>query len=115
MHYQGSCHCGNVEFTVEGELKEAMACNCSMCQRKGSMLWFVPYSHFSLRTPEEAMTTYHFNRHAIDHKFCKSCGIHAFAVGSDPQGNKMAAINIRSLENFDIDSVAVTHFDGRSK
>ena len=42
MKYKGSCHCGKVAFEVEGELNGAMACNCSMCSRKGSLLWFVP-------------------------------------------------------------------------
>ncbi len=43
MKYKGSCHCGKVAFEVEGELNEAMACNCSMCSRKGSLLWFVTF------------------------------------------------------------------------
>lgn len=115
MHFQGSCHCGNVEYTAEGELKEALACNWSICQRKGSLLFFIPAAHFSLRTPEDAMTVYRFNKHVINHKFCKTCGIHAFATGTDPSGNPIVAINIRSLENFDIDSVPVRHYDGRSK
>ena len=42
MKYKGSCHCGKIAFEVEGELNGAMACNCSMCSRKGSLLWFVP-------------------------------------------------------------------------
>ena len=40
--HQGSCHCGRVCFEVDGEIDSAMSCNCSMCQRKGSLLWFVP-------------------------------------------------------------------------
>jgi hypothetical protein len=28
---------------------------------------------------------------------------------------QMAAINLRTLENFDLESVPVKHFDGRSK
>jgi len=31
MQYRGSCHCGKVAYEVEGEIKEAMSCNCSMC------------------------------------------------------------------------------------
>ena len=38
MNYKGSCHCGNIAFEVEGEIKGALACNCSLCQRKGSLL-----------------------------------------------------------------------------
>lgn len=38
MLYQGSCHCGNIKFTAEGEIGEVMSCNCSICERKGSLL-----------------------------------------------------------------------------
>jgi len=114
MIYQGSCHCGNVTFNVEGELTGAMACNCSMCSRKGSLLWFVPYDKFRLKTSEADVTTYLFNKHVIEHKFCPVCGIHSFSEGVDPKGNHMAAINIRCLEGIDLDSVPVKHFDGRS-
>lgn len=112
--YKGSCHCGKVAFEVEGELDGAMTCNCSICQRKGSMLWFVPRGQLRLLTPEENIATYTFNKHAIKHHFCSSCGIHPFGEGVDPEGNRMAAINIRCLENIDLDKVPVQQFDGRS-
>ena len=35
-------HCEHVTFQVEGTLAGAMFRNCSKCQRKGSLLWFVP-------------------------------------------------------------------------
>ncbi|MBD8513674.1 GFA family protein [Photobacterium sp. 2_MG-2023] len=114
MKYQGSCHCGNVAFEVEGEIQEALACNCSICQRKGSLLWFVPRSEFKLLSAESAASTYTFNQHAIQHRFCPTCGIHPYGEGSDPQGNAMAAINIRCLDDIDLDAIPVTHFDGRS-
>jgi hypothetical protein len=53
MKYKGSCHCGKVAFEVHGELGGAMACNCSMCGRKGSLLWFVPREQLRLLTSEE--------------------------------------------------------------
>lgn len=115
MNYRGSCHCGAVAYEVEGTLDRAMACNCSMCQRKGSLLWFVPRESFRLLTAEEASATYEFNRHVIKHHFCKACGIHPYAVGTNPKGGEMAAINVRCLEGVDLDKVPVVHFDGRSK
>ena len=42
MQYHGSCHCGNVAYEVEGEIKEAYSCNCSLCSRRGGLLWFAP-------------------------------------------------------------------------
>jgi hypothetical protein len=40
--YKGSCHCGNIAFEVEGELAQTVSCNCSICSRKGALLWAVP-------------------------------------------------------------------------
>jgi hypothetical protein len=115
MKYQGSCHCGQVAFEVEGTIDSALACNCSMCERKGSLLWFVPRAKLSLKTPEAALSTYTFNKHVIKHRFCSNCGIHPFGEGVDPKGNATAAINIRCLESIDLTSIPVNYFDGRSR
>ena len=93
MKYKGSCHCGNVAFEAEGELKGAMACNCSMCSRKGSLLWFVPREQFHLLTSEEDIGTYTFNEQVIKHRFCRTCGIHPYGEGTDPKGSPIAAIS----------------------
>lgn len=114
MKYRGSCHCGKVAFEVEGELESALACNCSICSRKGSLLWFVPRASFTLLTPEEETASYSFNRHRIRHRFCGTCGIHPYAEGKSPAGDPMAAINVRCLEGVDPDAVPVKRFDGRS-
>lgn len=115
MIYKGSCHCGKVAFEVEGELTGAIACNCSICSRKGSLMWFVPRDKLRLLTPEDQLATYMFNKHVIKHRFCPSCGIHPFGEGVDPNGNRIAAVNIRCLENLDLATVPVKNFDGRSK
>lgn len=115
MLYRGSCHCGRIRFEVEGQVDSGMACNCSMCSRKGSLLWFVPREQLRLLTGEDAAATYLFNRHVIKHRFCPTCGIHPYGEGAGPGGAQMAAINLRTLEDFDLASVPVTQFDGRSK
>jgi hypothetical protein len=115
MKYSGSCHCGNVKFEVEGEVDSGLSCNCSMCGRRGSLLWFVPRAQLQLVTPESNAATYTFNQHVIQHRFCPKCGIHPYGEGRDPKGNAMAAINLRCLEDFDLETVKVVHYDGRSK
>jgi hypothetical protein len=114
VKYKGSCHCGRVAFEVEGTIASALACNCSMCRRKGSLLWFVPREQLRLSTPESNLSTYTFNKHVIKHRFCASCGIHPFGEGVDPKGNATAAVNLRCLEDIDLDAIPVNHFDGRS-
>jgi hypothetical protein len=114
MLYKGSCHCGQVAFEVEGELGQVVDCNCSICRRKGSLLWFVPRAQLRLLTPEDNLGTYTFNKQLIQHRFCTRCGIHPFGEGVDPKGNKMAAINVRCLDGVDLASLPVHHFDGAS-
>ncbi len=113
-HYSGSCHCGGIAFDVEGKIDSALSCNCSICSRKGSLLWFVPRTSLRLKTPASAASTYTFNEHLIKHRFCPVCGIHPYGEGVDPKGNPIAAINLRCIENLEMDGIPVQHFDGRS-
>ncbi len=112
--YKGSCHCGQIRFEVDGELTGAMACNCSICQRKGTLMWFVPRAQLRLLTPAADMRTYTFNKHIIQHHFCPTCGMHPFGEANDPKGNAMAAVNIRCLEDIDLAAIPVQQFDGRA-
>lgn len=114
MHYHGSCHCGNVRFEVDGELESLVECNCSSCSKKGFLWWFVPQTQFSLSAGEDSLSTYTFNKHVIRYQFCKTCGTTPFAYGSDGQGNEVAAINARCLDNTDISDLKVSQYDGLS-
>jgi len=114
MTYKGKCHCGRIAFEVDGELNGAMACNCSICQRKGALMWFVPRQQLRLLTPANDMSTYTFNKHLIKHHFCPNCGIHPLGEGIDPKGNHMVAVNVRCLEGVDLAAVQVHEFDGRA-
>jgi hypothetical protein len=114
MKYTGSCHCQKVKFEAQGEIQGGLACNCSICSRKGSLLWFIPRGDFRLLAGEGDLKAYDFNKHVIHHMFCTTCGMHPFAYGTDPKGNEMAAINLRCVENIELEKIPVTHYDGRS-
>lgn len=114
MKYKGSCHCGQVAFEVEGEIDSALSCNCSICSRRGSLLWFVPRDNLTLLGSEDAANTYTFNKHVIKHNFCPTCGIHPYGEGVDPKGNRVAAINLRCIEGIDLAAIPIHHFDGRA-
>ncbi|MNZ30885.1 Glutathione-dependent formaldehyde-activating enzyme [compost metagenome] len=114
MRYHGSCHCGQIAFEIEGEIGEVIQCNCSICSRRGSLLWFVPRDRLQLSTAEDAMSTYTFNTHRIQHKFCPTCGCAPLAFGSMPDGSAMAAINVRCLPDVDTDGLKVRKYDGKS-
>jgi hypothetical protein len=114
MAYCGSCHCGAVTFTVDAEVpKGAMSCNCSHCQRKGFLLTFVPAGQFTLDRGEDQLTTYTLNKHAIRHRFCRTCGVQAFGEG-ERDGMALRAINLRCVPEIDLDVLEIQKVDGAS-
>lgn len=114
MSHQGSCHCGNIKFEVEGNCDSVVECNCSYCSRKGYLLWFVPRSQVAVTAKDGSLATYTFNTHKIKHHFCANCGCALFGFG-EHGGVEMAAINARCLEDFDLASVSRNFVDGRSR
>ena len=112
--FTGSCHCGRIKFAVDGELTQVVECNCSICRRKGTKMWFVPRPQFRLLNEREQLATYTFGAHRIQHHFCPICGIAPFGEGTDPHGREMAAVNVRCLDDVDLDALPIKHFDGAS-
>jgi hypothetical protein len=41
MTYKGRCHCRKIAFEVEGDLTEAIECNCSICYESGYLHWIL--------------------------------------------------------------------------
>lgn len=114
MAHEGSCHCGRIAFTLEGDVGEVIDCNCSMCRRKGALLAAFPRAALTLKTPEADMGTYQFNKHLIDHHFCPSCGISPFSEGKGRDGSAMTMVNVRCLPDVDLATLKVIPFDGAS-
>jgi len=107
--HEGSCHCGEIAFTVEGDFTEAIDCNCSMCRCKGALLAAVPREAITLKTPAADLGTYQFNRHAIFHRFCRTCGTAPYSEAVD---GKMAMVNLRCVPDVDLKALQVIEFDG---
>ena len=111
--YTGGCQCGAVRYEASFELGEVISCNCSRCGRLGSLLAFAPEESFKLLSGADVTTEYQFNKHNIHHLFCSTCGIQSFAHGKGPGGAEMVAINVRCLDDVDVDSLKVKKIDGR--
>ncbi len=114
MTYKGSCHCGRIAFQLDAEIAQLMDCNCSMCLRRGGLLFFVPRASLRLATPEADLATYRFGKRHIQHHFCPTCGCAPFGEAADPAGKAMAAVNARCLEDIDLSALKVVAFDGKS-
>ncbi len=113
MLYQGSCHCGEVAFEVEGDLYAVKECNCSICSRLGALRWFVPRSAVKFTTLESNLSTYQFGKKRVKHHFCASCGCAPMSSASYNDMD-MFSINIRCLEGIDISALKIKPVAGKS-
>lgn len=113
MKYTGGCHCGEVRFEVDLELDSVVACNCSICSKKGHLLAFASEESFRLLQGEGALSDYQFGSKKIHHLFCSKCGIGSFGRGTTPDGKAMRAINTRCLDNVDFESLSIQKVNGK--
>ena len=112
--YEGCCHCGAVRYKATADISTVMECNCSHCAKKGFLLAFTPIANFEITSGEDGLTAYKFNKGMIEHLFCATCGVQAFARGSDGKGNEMAALNVRCMDGVDISGLTIKQVDGAS-
>jgi hypothetical protein len=81
---------------------------------KGLLLNFVQPEQFRLtKGSESELTDYQFNRKMIHHLFCPVCGVQSFTWGTTKDGGKMYSVNVRCLNDVDIDSLPVTPINGK--
>lgn len=113
-HYSGGCQCGAVSYEVDVDLDQTITCNCSRCQKLGSVLAFAGRDAFTLKSGGEKLTEYTFNKKQIRHLFCSTCGIQSFAYGTAPDGKEMAAVNVNCLDGVDPRGLKSHPVDGRS-
>ncbi len=111
--YQGSCHCGKLEFEVETDLGKVISCNCSHCAMKGLLLTFVPAEQFTLLSGENELTEYLFNKKLIRHLFCKTCGVQPIGCAKNQKGKDSVAINVRCLKDVDLDMLTLMPYNGK--
>lgn len=114
MTITGSCHCGAVAYSIEADPPSVgMACNCSICSKKGYLHHFADAALLTLETPREALAAYTFGKHVIRHQFCTTCGCAPFCEGVAPDGKPIVSVNLRCTD-VDLSALTIKPFDGAS-
>lgn len=76
--YKGSCLCGAVKYTVDGEFDSFYLCHCTYCQKDtGTAHAANLFSRVAILTwvsGENDITTYHLPETRHCKSFCKHCG-----------------------------------------
>jgi hypothetical protein len=111
----GGCHCGAVRFEVDLEHDvRASHCNCSICMKIAQTGVILKPSAFRLLAGEESIGRYVWGMKVSARHFCKHCGIHCYGAGHLAElGGDFVSANLNCLDDFDVNELTVTHWDGR--
>jgi hypothetical protein len=120
MHeLRGSCHCGNVAFTLFTEKSTddlvPRRCSCSMCRRHGGSYVSDPDGRLVLRYRDPTLlTSYRFGHGTARWIICAKCGV-LTAVLCEIDGRLRAVVRVQSmLEHTFLSSETPTDFEEES-
>lgn len=121
--YLGSCHCGLVRFKVIADVDHLRECNCSICLRRGALIFRVPSDSLSILTPFKHAKLYQWGTKTAEDYFCANCGVLPFRKPSQLTPAEVKAgkipftgwsINARCLDGLDVQSLPIIKIDGAS-
>jgi hypothetical protein len=77
--YTGSCLCGAVKFTVEGELSPPDACHCTQCRKTSGHYWAsTEVPRRALKIDGEFNVAWFRSSEKAQRGFCSTCGASMF-------------------------------------
>jgi len=115
MLYEGQCHCGMIQFEVEGELTSVIDCNCSICYQAGYLHWMVKADQLTIKTPLSEASLYQWGTGTAKHFFCPRCGVPVLRNPRSTNPDGTYSVNVRNLAGVDVSKLSITPFDGRNK
>jgi hypothetical protein len=115
---KGSCHCGNVEFTLFTQ-KSAdefvpRRCSCSMCRRHGASYISDPAAHLvlSYRDPS-LLSVYRLGHGTAQWIICSRCGVLTTVLG-EIDDRLRAVVRVQSMVGHAFRAEAPTDFEAES-
>ena len=112
---KGTCHCGAMHWTLEGDPGGITACNCTLCRRYGA-LWAYDYENERIRLEGEGASYTRKDRAnpSLEIVFCPTCGCvmawRGLYVNED--GRRRIAVNVRMADPDAVADFPIDHFDG---
>lgn len=102
--YEGSCHCGAIEYSYATALPPGkwvvQSCQCSFCRGHGACTTADPAGEMQFRFVQpEFLRRYRFGLRTVDFLVCKECGTLVAAVLLSRRGAH-SMINVNSLRTM---------------
>jgi hypothetical protein len=105
MLITGSCHCGNLSYTLDWEPEPvtipARACTCSFCSKHGAVWAACPTGRLRVTVRDPALVSHHaFGTRTARFHVCACCGV-VPVVTSLIEGREYAVVNVNSFDKLD--------------
>ena len=109
---KGTCHCGAVSYEMTSQPRFAVACNCSICRRLGTVWGHGSGENIKISCEPGATISYSHGDKDLAFHTCKVCGstTHWEGVQGDAKGRM--AINLTLADPGTIEKIGKRHFDG---
>jgi hypothetical protein len=112
---KGTCHCGAIEWQLDGDPGSITACNCTVCRRYGA-LWAYDWEGERIRLsgPTAVYTRKERTDPFLEFHFCPSCAcvVAWRTVRPDEDGRRRMAVNVRLAPPEAVADLLIDHFDG---
>jgi len=118
MLISGSCHCGNISFSLDWQPEPteipARACTCSFCVKHGGVWTSCPAGSLAVRVRDSTLVSaYAFGTKTAQFHVCSSCGV-VPVVTSTIEGTIYAVVSVNAFDNVPPELLrrASVSFDG---
>ena len=109
--YQGSCHCGSVQFELTEPPEKLVDCNCTICRRIGALWGHVSIRSVQIIAPSDGTISYIQGDKTLAIHTCRTCGCTTHWENLQPEEEHMA-VNFRMCDPEVINQFQVRKFDG---
>jgi len=121
MLISGSCHCGNITFSLDWRPEPAeipaRACSCSFCLKHGGLWTSCPTGSLRITIRQPALVSrYSFGTRTAEFHVCSSCGV-VPVVTSRIDGRLYAVVSVNAFQDVDpaLLKRAAAKYDGESE
>ena len=94
--HKGACNCGEVSFTISGELAEPSVCHCTQCRRQTGYCWsstHIPKAALTFQS--EAALVWYQSSPNVQRGFCGTCGCFLFW---NPEDEDKISVSMGALD-----------------
>jgi len=121
MRISGSCHCGNITFSLDWRPEPAeipaRACSCSFCLKHGGLWTSCPTGSLRITIRQPALVSrYSFGTRTAEFQVCSSCGV-VPVVTSRIDGRLYAVVSVNAFQDVNpaLLKRAAARYDGESE